>query len=106
MQTLANEIAALSGDSRIARLLADAPDTDAVFAKSLTDGPTVIGALAAKGGKPFSLNLIRAEGVLDEQTAAIAEGVVAPYQPLADAALGLGILSLFGDEDGESAASL
>ena len=100
VQTLANEIAALSGDDRIARLLADAPDTDAAFAKSLTDGPTVIGALAAKGGKPFSLNLIRAEGVLDEQTAGIAEGVVAPYQPIADAALGLGILSLFGDEDG------
>ena len=52
IQTLGKEIAALSGGERIARLLADAPDTDAAFAKSLTDGPTVIGALAAKGGKP------------------------------------------------------
>ncbi|HZM07485.1 MAG TPA: CHASE2 domain-containing protein, partial [Methylocella sp.] len=100
VRTLASEIAALSGDDRISRLLADVPDTDAAFAKSLTGGPTVLGALAANGGKPFSVNMIRSEGVLDEQTAGVAEGIIEPYQPLADAALGLGILSLFGDEDG------
>jgi adenylate cyclase len=100
VRTLASEITALSGDDRISRLLADVPDTDEAFAKALTGGPTVLGALAAKGGKPFSVNLIRSEGVLDEQTAGVAEGVVEPYQPLADAALGLGVLSLFGDEDG------
>jgi class 3 adenylate cyclase len=100
VRTLASEITALSGDDRISRLLADVPDTDAAFAKSLTGGPTVLGALAANGGKPFSVNMIRSEGVLDEQTAGVAEGIIEPYQPLADAALGLGVLSLFGDEDG------
>jgi adenylate cyclase len=63
-------------------------------------GPTVLGALAANDGKPFSVNLIRSDGVLDEQAAGVAEGVVEPYQPLGDAALGLGVLLLFGDEDG------
>jgi adenylate cyclase len=100
VQTLGKEIAALPGGERIARLLADAPDTDAAFAKSLSAGPAVLGELAAQGGKPISVNLIRTDGVLDEQTAGIAEGVAEPYQPLADSALGLGILSLFGDEDG------
>lgn len=99
-RTLASEIAALSGDDKIMRLLADVPDTDAAFAKTLTAGPTVLGTLAANGGKPFSVNLIRSEGVLDEQTAGVVDGVIEPYQPLADAALGLGVLSLFGDEDG------
>jgi adenylate cyclase len=99
-RTLAGEIAVLSGDDKITRLLAGVPDTDAAFAKSLTAGPSVLGALAANGGKPFSVNLIRSDGVLDEQTAGVANGVIEPYQPLADATLGLGVLSLFGDEDG------
>src|SRR5450631_978454 len=58
-RTLAGEIAVLSGDDKITRLLAGVPDTDAAFAKSLTAGPSVLGALAANGGKPFSVNLIR-----------------------------------------------
>lgn len=100
VRTLASEITTLSGDDTIARQLAGEPDTDVEFAKSLTAGPTVLGALAAKGDKPFSLNLIRSEGILDEQSAGPVDGVVEPYQPLADAALGLGVLSLFGDADG------
>lgn len=98
--TLAGEIAALAGDDKIKELLAGIPDSDAEFANALTAGPSVLGALAGEGGKPVALNLIRSEGVLDAQSIGLVEGVLAPYPPLADAALGLGILSLSGDSDG------
>jgi adenylate cyclase len=99
-RTLASEIEALSGKEKIAQLLGDMPDPDSDLAKSLTAGPTVLGALAAAGDKPSTVNPIQSEGAISEQAVGIVEGVVEPYQPLADAALGLGILSLFGEEGG------
>ncbi|MCI0735509.1 MAG: adenylate/guanylate cyclase domain-containing protein, partial [Beijerinckiaceae bacterium] len=99
-KTLAEEIAAQSGNDKAAQLLTGIPDSDADFARSLTDGPTVLGGLAARGETPVTVNLIRSEGVLDEQAIGSVDGVAGPYQPLADSALGLGILSLFGEENG------
>lgn len=99
-RTLANELDAIAGRAELAELLAGLPDTDKDFEKSLMAGPTVLGALAAASGKPFSGNPIRLEGPLGEETAGRVEGVAVPYEPLAEAALGLGILSLFGEEGG------
>ncbi|MCI0466803.1 MAG: adenylate/guanylate cyclase domain-containing protein [Beijerinckiaceae bacterium] len=99
-RTLAQEIAAEPGNDKMAQFLASVPDSDAEFARSLTDGRTVLGGLGAQGKTPLTVNFIRTEGNLSEQAAGAIEGVAGPHQPLADAALGLGVLSLFGEENG------
>lgn len=99
-KTLAREIERLAGGHKIAPLVAVLPDSDEAFAQSLSAGPTVLGALAAAGPEPSFLNAIRSEGKLGHASIARVDGVAEPHEPLAGAALGIGVLSLSGEEGG------
>jgi adenylate cyclase len=98
-RALANELASLPGGEKVRALVAEMPDTDARFAEALRNSPSVLGALAA-AGDDADFNPIETIGRLDGTAAIGIDGVSGPYRPLADAALGLGILSLFGEGEG------
>jgi adenylate cyclase len=99
-RVLAAEIAALPGGEKAQPLIAELPDTDERLAEALRRAPTVLGVLAAPGEEAPLFNLIRAERPLARGMALRIDGVSGPYAPLAEAALGLGIQSLFGEEGG------
>jgi adenylate cyclase len=96
--TLADEISRLAGGEKYAAAIRQLPDSDATFAATLARTPTVLGALAAPAPAPFAVNLIRVNGVLKPHEATATEGFASPYEPLADAALAIGIQSLLGEE--------
>ncbi|WP_296710482.1 adenylate/guanylate cyclase domain-containing protein [Rhodoblastus sp.] len=98
-RALATKLSGLPGGEAV-RPLADAmPDTDQFFAGSLRKAPSVLGALAAPGGPPPAFNPIGG-GQPDPGLATMVDGFSGPYPPLADAALGLGVQSLFGEDGG------
>jgi adenylate cyclase len=97
-RTLANEISHLAGGEGYATAIRQLPDSDTAFAAALAHTPTVLGALAAASPAPFSVNLIRVDGMLDEHEVTLTDGFMPPHGPLADAALAIGIQSLFGED--------
>jgi adenylate cyclase len=97
-QTLADEISHLAGGEEYAAAIRQLPDSDTTFAAALARTPTVLGALAAASPAPFSVNLIRVDGRLDEREVTLTDGFMPPHGPLADAALAIGIQSLFGED--------
>jgi adenylate cyclase len=97
-QTLADEVSRLAGGEEYATAIRQLPDSDAAFAAALAHTPTVLGALAAASPAPFTVNLIRVEGVLDAREVTLTDGFMPPHEPLADAALAIGIQSLFGED--------
>ena len=99
-RTLANELAGLPGGAAIKALVVDMPDADADFAAALRSTPSVIGALAGPTENLPAFNVIKSDRAPDPATATPIEGLLGPYPPLAEAALGIGIQSLWGEEGG------
>jgi adenylate cyclase len=96
--TLADEVSRLAGGEEYAQSIRQLPDSDAAFADILARTPTVLGALGAASSAAFAVNLIRVDGALDAGTVTLTDGFTPPYEPLANAALAIGIQSLFGEE--------
>jgi adenylate cyclase len=96
--TLADEVSRLSGGERYAAAIRELPDSDAAFAAILARTPAVIGVLAAPSPEPAAFNLIRVDGTLGPDEVTRAGGFTPPYGVLADAALAIGIQSLFGED--------
>jgi len=99
-QTLADEISHLAGGEKYAPAIRQLPDSDSAFAAVLARTPTVLGALAAASPAPFNVNLIRVDGVVEAHEVTMTDGFASPYEPLANAALAIGIQSLFGEDGG------
>jgi adenylate cyclase len=97
-QTLADEVSRLPGGETLSAAVRGLPDSDAALAEVLKRTPTVIGALAAPSRTDAVFNLIRVDGVLSSDEVTLTGGFAAPHPMLADAALGIGIQSLFGED--------
>jgi adenylate cyclase len=95
---LADEISKLAGGEKYAAAVRQLPDSDAAFAATLARTPTILGALAAPSPARFTVNLIRIDGGLDARDVTLTDGFTSPYEPLADAALAIGVQSLFGQD--------
>jgi hypothetical protein len=96
--TLADEISRLAGGEKYAAAIRQLPDSDAAFAAALARTPTVLGALAAPSLARFTVNPVRIDGVLDAHEMMLTDGFTSPHEPLADAALAIGVQSLFGED--------
>ncbi|WP_018268001.1 CHASE2 domain-containing protein [Methylosinus sp. LW4] len=84
----------------LAPILAQAPDPDHEFGETLERGQTILAALAGGAAPPAAFNFVRLEEPAGPRWARPIPGALAPHEPLAAAALGLGVSSLFGEEGG------
>ncbi|WP_400771345.1 CHASE2 domain-containing protein [Methylosinus sporium] len=84
----------------LAPILAQAPDPDHEFGETLERGQTILAALAGGAAPPAAFNFVRLEEPAGARWARPIPGALAPHEPLAAAALGLGVSSLFGEEGG------
>jgi adenylate cyclase len=99
-RALATKLSRLPGGEAVRPLAEAMPDTDQFFANSLRKAASALGALAAPGGPPPAFNAIGGGKSPDLALATMVDGFSGPYPPLADAALGLGVQSLFGEDGG------
>ena len=99
-RALALKLSGLAGGGVVRPLAANMPDTDLLFANSLRKAPSILGALAAPGATPPTFNTIGDGRAPDPRFATAVDGFSGPYPPLADATLGIGVQSLFGEDGG------
>jgi len=97
---LALKLSGLEGGEAVRPLAANMPDTDLLFADSLRKAPSILGALAAPGSSAPAFNQIGDGRPPDPRFATMVDGFSGPYPALADATLGLGVQSLFGEDGG------
>jgi adenylate cyclase len=99
-KSLALTLGALPGGEAVRPLAPRMPDTDARFAEALGKSPTILGALAVPGKTVPFFNMIGDAERLRPRRMLTVDGYQGPYPELAEAAQGLGIQSLFGEDDG------
>jgi len=97
---LADAVERLDGGAEIASSIRNLPDSDLAFAKALLKTPSVVGALAAPSDRKLNFNPIVFAPPLSPDALMRVPGFTPPYAILAEAALGEGILSLFGEDGG------
>ncbi|OAI31132.1 hypothetical protein A1351_06540 [Methylosinus sp. R-45379] len=86
--------------AELAPILAQAPDPDHEFGETLERGQTILAALAGGAAPPAAFNFVEVQEPSSLKYARPISGVIAPHEPLAAEALGLGVSSLFGEEGG------
>jgi adenylate cyclase len=100
-RSLADAVERLDGGAEIASSIRNLPDSDLAFAQVLSTTPSVVGALAAPSNRKPAFNPIVFAPPVSPDALMRVPGFMPPYAVLAEAALGDGILSLFGEDGGQ-----
>jgi adenylate cyclase len=97
---LADMVGSLEGGAEIAASIRNLPDSDLAFAQILEKVPSVVGMLAAPSNRRENFNPIVFKSPFVPDALRRVVGFAPPYAPIAEAALGEGISSLFGEDQG------
>jgi adenylate cyclase len=99
-RSLAQSLMSIDGGAELAAKARELPDSDLAFANALAQAPTVLGAIAAPSERPQNFSAIAFAKPVSPEAVKPVSGFTPPYDVLADAALGIGVLSLFGEDGG------